>query len=312
MYDNAGNVYESTIRKWVHSPLPEEDRFLVVLENETSLLWDGNATHRDTAISYTYDAYGNVVQEKMWGEVNANGANGEFADSGSDSRTQSYAYIYNTQKNILAAVKEATLADADGVVVSKERAFYDNLEWGIVTKGNLTKAEKWLNTTDEYISTTYTYSPKGLVRTQTTPRGHTTTYSYDSFELYPTIISNALGHTSTLTYNYAVGDVKRVVDPNGMVQVYVYDGIGRVTSRKISSNTDADTLVTKEQTEYYDSLIPRRVVASVYHSEGNEPKKSFTYFDGFGRIIQTRVSSEEVNRFSVASIVYDALGRVNK
>ena len=311
-YDDAGNLYQSTIRKWVHSPLPEEGRFLVVLENETGISWDGNAAHRDTAVSYTYDSYGNVVQEKMWGEVDADVWSGNFVDVGDDTRIQSYGYVYNTQKNILAAVKETILMRGDGTVVAKERAYYDELAWGSIAKGNLTKAEKWLNTTDSYISTSYTYTPKGLARTQTDPRGNTTTYQYDSFELYPQSVVNELGHTSAFTYDYIAGDIKRVVDPNGLVQEYVYDGVGRVTAKNISSNTDGPILVTKEQTVYSDTVIPRKVISSVYLSEENEPKQTVSYFDGFGQLIQTRTSSEEVGIFSVASIEYDPLGRVNK
>jgi YD repeat-containing protein len=65
------------------------------------------------------------------------------------------------------------------------------------------------------------YPPGGLPYTQTTPGGAVTTYLY-----------------------YLNGDVAQVTDPDGEVTKYVYDGLGRVTTKTVISNSFPNGLTT--------------------------------------------------------------------
>jgi RHS repeat-associated protein len=80
-----------------------------------------------------------------------------------------------------------------------------------------------LQTTDaEGNTTSYTYTPLGLLASQTSPLGAVTGYGYDA-DGNLTSVTDANGHKTTYTYN---GDdlVTKKTDPLGDVTSYTYDG----------------------------------------------------------------------------------------
>src|SRR5690606_32691268 len=55
-----------------------------------------------------------------------------------------------------------------------------------------------------------------------------TTLSYDEDQVFPTEITNALGHTTRVVYDARFGVPALMADPNNVVQKFSYDGFGRL------------------------------------------------------------------------------------
>src|SRR6185437_4701061 len=102
--------------------------------------------------------------------------------------------------------------------------------------GNQTSVHRWLNTTGGYLTTSSIYNSNGLVTSVTDPKGNPpTTYQYGSGYAGsgPTSTANALGQTTSYTYDFNTGLVTSVKDPNGqntgLTTNYQYDDMLRTT-----------------------------------------------------------------------------------
>ncbi len=71
------------------------------------------------------------------------------------------------------------------------------------------------------------------------------------------------------------------------------------------------TLVTKSAYVYTDTGAPTSVKKTDY-LDATTSVDSYSYFDGLGRIIQTRQEAEDANNFSVKDFVYNNRGLLNK
>ncbi len=313
LYDNQGNLFASTIIKWDKVALGN-DRFLTLQKRLAKLTWDGDSSHRDSAEEFEYDQYGRLIKHTAWGEVIANASDGSFTDINSADKVSAlFEYAANEQTNMLSFASKKTVLGPDDVnKLRVERSLYDELPLGQIAKGNVTQEQDWLNTNDSYLATTYIYNNQGLVTSKTNPAGYTTTYEYDAPLLYPAKITNSLGHATTYTYDYAHGQPKRITDPNGIIKEHEYDGFGRLVKVLISDLNQAPLLIAKQEIAYNDAITPRLVLSKEFFSEGGLPQETYQYYDGFGRLIQTHTSSDIAGQYSVASLVYDGRGRIQK
>ncbi len=87
-------------------------------------------------------------------------------------------------------------------------------------RGNLTHVSQWLNTTGASITTAInTYDDTGNIVKTTDALGHPTQFTFSpTFGLaYLTQVQNALGHISTMNYDFNTGLVVSTKDPNGQV-----------------------------------------------------------------------------------------------
>ncbi len=150
-----------------------------------------------------------------------------------------------------------------------------------------------------------------MVTQETDPRGKITTYTYDSYNLYPATVNNALNQATQYTYDYSSGKVKQTTDPNGYVFQTVYDGMDRPIAEKQPDLAAPATLVTKSAYVYTDTGAPTSVKKTDY-LDATTSVDSYSYFDGLGRIIQTRQEAEDANNFSVKDFVYNNRGLLNK
>ncbi|MDO8620285.1 MAG: FG-GAP-like repeat-containing protein, partial [bacterium] len=224
--DSSGNVYAKTLNKWDEADLGSGAKF-VKLAQTVDATYDGDATHKDKAESYTYDSTnGNLTGKTEYGEVIGND-DGTFADTGTDDFTTAYTYATDGA-NLVGLPAEVSVTDHGANKVKGERYYYDTQALGSVTKGNQTKREVWKNGTD-YVATEKTYDGTyGLVTSETDPNGNTTAYTYDTTKLYPVTVTNALNQSTSFLYDYASGQVTQKTDPNGRVFQSTYDGLGRV------------------------------------------------------------------------------------
>jgi len=126
-------------------------------------------------------------------------------------------------------------------------------------RGNVTTVSQWINTTNTYVNTAYSYDDAGQRLTGRDARGNTTTFTYDSADAfpkdvtYPTPGSGVTIKTST-SYDQASGVLLSSSDPNNQVTTYrYYDRLlrpieidypgGGQTNYSYPSATETDTTV---------------------------------------------------------------------
>jgi len=307
--DSSGNKYAVTISKW-DKYNQGTGRDFVKLLRTVDFTYDGDTDHKDKAVEYTYeDATGNLTQKVEWGEVTG-ADSGTFTDTGSDKLTTDIAYAANSTAYIHLP-KTETVTNQSAAKVRESKFYYDGQSHGTVNVGNLTKEEKW-KTGSSYINTQKTYNTTyGLVTSDTDPRGKTTSYSYDTHNLYPATVTQPHSLATQYTYDYSSGQVKQTTDPNSLVFQTVYDGLDRVVEEKQPDHTTPSSLVTKTAYAYTDTSGAVKVQKTDY-LDGSTSVDTYTYFDGFHRPIQTRAEMEDSNTFAVTDTIYNNVEQVHK
>lgn len=330
--DAQGNLFTQVLNKWEYDRLSgvggSDDRSFAKLAQTIVRTFDGNTTHKDTASTYSYDEdTGNLISGVDFGEVIATDS-GTFTDAGTDKITTNVSYATPTgDVNMTGLVSGFIELNNSGTKVKEQKSYYDSLGFGEVGIGNTTKEESWISGST-YAAVNRTYNSFGLPLTETDPRNNTTTYSYDSFNLYPIIVTNALSHVTNLEYDYRLGQANKTTDSNGLVNKISFDGLGRATKEELTNpgQSDPNVLFTKKSVvfELYQEGGETRgwkTVQTNYLDEINTPtpreNKSVTYTDGFDRIIQTRTLVESANgssdpRYSVADTTYNSIAQVEK
>jgi hypothetical protein len=293
-YDASGNLYQSTINKWDSTNLGDSRTFVKLAQSVQST-YDGNASHRDSAQVYSYDpASGNQTQQINWGEVNA-ADDGSFTDIGTDKAITNITYATSSGGTMF---KPSTFGifDQSGSKVMEERHYYDGLSLGSLTTGNETKTENWITGTT-YASTTHTFNGYGLVTQSKSPRVETTSYIYDTANLYPATTTDPNGYQTYRTYDYNTGKVVTKTDPNGLLFETDYDGFGRPLYEKQPDITTPSTQVVKNSYTYNDASGGGSILKTNYLDAVNYFTQ-YTYLDGLGRKIQTRKETEDNNAFA--------------
>lgn len=308
--DSSGNIYSKTINKW-DSYSPSTGIKFVKLAQTLEITYDGDSDHKEKAVSYTYDnTYGNLTEQVEYGEVTG-ADDGTFTDTGSDKFTTDYSYAVNTTPYIVGRPSQDTTVDQSSVKVSENKYYYDGQTLGNVTDGNMTKQEMW-KTGSTYINTQKAYNTTyGIVTSATNARGKSTSYSYDTYNLYPATVTNALSQATSYTYDYSSGQVTQVTDPNSRVFQKVYDGLDRLKEEKQPDLSTPATLVTKTSYTYTDTSGAVKV-KQTDSLDGSTDVDTYTYFDGLNRPIQTRKEMESSNTFAVIDSVYNNFGQIYK
>jgi YD repeat-containing protein len=308
--DQSGNVFTRTVNKWARADYGDGRNFVKLVQT-LKQVYDGDASHRDTAVGTTYsDTSGNPILREDWGEVTGSG-DGSFTDIGTDSASTSWSYAASTtlSNSTLSLPAREFVVDQLGATVKDTKWYYDGLAFGGASKGNQTKEER-LKSGSTYITTQRTYNSYGNILTVIDPRGSTTTYSYDAFNLYPATTTNPLGQTQASQYDYATGKVATSTDANARVFVTKYDGLGRVIEEDQPDFTTPTTLVVKTKYTYTDSTsTPSRVFRQDYLNTATTSDQ-YTYFDGQGRTIQTKKEAESANGFITGDTIWNAIGQV--
>jgi len=172
--------------------------------------------------------------------------------------------------------------------------------------GNLMWKEPWLSDGSHPTRVTYTYDSYGNLETITDARGNTTTTEYEAvLHTHPSrVISPSTGGTSHTvrypTYDYRWGKPTQMIDENGHITSYAYDGIGRLVQTDLPDGG-------REINNYYDSAVPNYLLTQVLEN-GSDTIDTYEYFDGLSRPVQT-ISFGENNTLIVTRQHYDNMGR---
>ncbi|PID83523.1 hypothetical protein CSB11_00720, partial [Candidatus Campbellbacteria bacterium] len=295
--DQSGNLYTKTYTNYTENNLGNNSNS-VLLDSEVSEQYDGTSSHTDFATKYLYDQYGNVTEQTNFGLVNSN-SNGSFTDTQNDKRVVEYEYLNDTSKYIVSLPTKEVLKNKDDQKEKETKYTYDQ-------NGNLTKQSNWISG-NEYADTSYTYNSVGLPTEQTDPLGNITKYTYNNLKLYPATITNALNQKTRYLYNLYTGNYTKVTDPNENTTLYKYDGLNRLT--RVSKTFANGNTVYNKKVEYNTQVFPNYTKQTLYRS-GTNKQNIYTYFDGFGRSIQTK--SETQNGYATQDKVYNQMGLLQK
>jgi hypothetical protein len=255
--DPADVLLTRTTIKWEHVNVNSlnGDRYFVYPKQTITEYFSG--TNKALANENYFDiTNGNLLNTINFGEVLASDPL-NFTDIGTDKKTISFNY--STDNAGIYNLSEEIKTDQNGFTFSNVKHYFDNLPFGLLSKGLETRKET-LKSNNIYIPKIYSYDNFGNKISETDPLKNTTSFFYDSYNLYPIKITDALSHETNIVYDYALGKPKSVFNQNGFENQYIYDGIGRILSIKtpdIDARVNSDPLVISKTFSYVD--IPNNI-----------------------------------------------------
>ncbi len=265
-----------------------------------------------------YDEKGNLKQVDNLGDINTT----------IDDASVYTVWISNTAGTVWVPKSiEKKAYKLDGVTFASaayQELYYDEQLLGTVVKGLLTK--KMIDNADDDVTLTYGYDSNNgnllWFRDGKMSGGtaNTITYVYeDNYKTYLLTETNAAGHVTTIGYDTTHMWPTQVTDANGQVWKTHYDAFGRVD--KTAAPLDNISTTPTKQYTYTDPEIdagtgnittPGYVQASVRKDPESIYSPSYSYYDGLGRVIQTKTPTETADIWTTVDYFYDASGRNDK
>jgi RHS repeat-associated protein len=138
---------------------------------------------------------------------------------------------------------------------------------------------------------------------QTDPLGNCSYITYDSYNLLPIETKDAQNYTTTIVNDYYRLQPNEITDPNGSKNLVKYNALGMVTAlaqdgaQSEGDNLSSPTIVYEYNLHNWSNNhmpVAVHVMARETHADGGTPwLHSYTYSDGLGREIQTKVQAED-------------------
>lgn len=246
----------------------------------------------------THDQYGNVTEQFNYGQV----CEGDVT-CGDDERLQYTEYAINTDKWLLRQPRRVWQTDESGDFVSEQHFYYDGesyvgLPLGQITHGNLSRQTGNLGPLENnrVVETLrQAFDSYGNVVGIMDANGNLTTVSYDSVVHTFPVVEQIHLEDSVLSYaaayDFGFGQLTGATDFNGNALGYEYDVFGRI--HKIA--LPGDTLGLPTQQFVYDLGSPRSSITTLDREQSGEAavRTSVVYYDGLGRVLQTRREAED-------------------
>jgi RHS repeat-associated protein len=232
-------------------------------------------TARRSFIGTEYDAWGNVAITRDHGDVDRTG----------DERRVDRLYRPNPATFVIGAVAAETEYPTltGGPIVRQTLNLYDGAaSWDAApTRGELTRAQDWLDTATGYLERSWVRDANGNVVAATDRVGATTTATYTPSGRWRTSTTDALGHVESFAWSYTCDAPITITDANGAVSSFRYDALCRVARidrpggdfevRRYPAVVDAGT-------QYVETAGPGATTGEQWRR---------VYFDGLGRAYRT-------------------------
>jgi hypothetical protein len=169
-----------------------------------------------------------------------------------------------------------------------------------------------------YATNGFAYDAYGNIIRHTNEVGVVTETTYDTY-FYTLPASHITGNfVTSVTYDRASGQVTDQVSPAGLVTKHIYDEFFRLKETWISSVPNGTPDVWKIRYDYnrggiVNGVSQNYVKVTKNNALADDPgHETWTYTDGLGRTIQTRVESEAQQGlaapFRVSDLVYGQRG----
>lgn len=307
--DVNNNLLKQNITKWESSQIGTTPAYFAYPVQTISRIFTGSNSY-DTAEGYTYSTTnGNLTDKTNYGTVTSTGYQ-SFTDTGNDFMKTTYTY---TNTNNLQLPIKVLVEDVNNNKISEKKLYYDNLLFGVASLGNNTSEESWISGST-YSTASKSYNIYGMPISATDSMGNTTNINYDTYNLYPSSITNALSQTTNYIYEYNTGKAIQTIDPNGTINEVDYDGFGRPLALRSSSDTSYSSLINKALYTYNDTMgsggnVPYVQKTTNYSSTLSGT--SYSLLDGFGREIRSVIQSSPTT-YVASDTVYNNMGRVSQ
>jgi RHS repeat-associated protein len=308
-----GLVYVAYARKWNgydYSMVREFDSYRIFNEIHLNKAEETFGA-KTTSTEYVYDDYGNIIYEKIHGDISTN----------TDDATRWLAYYPNTTTNILSKparerVYTTIVTSDDGGSNLKTEAlyYYDGNNTSLTTpptKGMLTRVESKKDASSSVSSYT-TYDTYGNVLTTTDANGNVTTTTWDSkYHTYPATRTFPITSlTESYTYDPGTNNILNITDVNEQVTTYQYDTFKRAT-KVIKPGDSANSPSIEHQYNNWGTINQQHLKTLTKISEGNYVWQS-QYFDGLGRVVQVHSKGESGHTIISGTTTFNNRGLVDK
>jgi RHS repeat-associated protein len=309
IYDVSGQLYQKTIDTWTTTDLGYDNTYIYKSQTLT-MNYDGGSSHRDSAVTYSYNtSNGNLDSTIQYGEVEGN-SDGSFTDviELDEKTTTTFSYASDSIGDIRNKPSQVLVTNESGATLKKTRYYYDGSTYGNVSVGNLTRHSEWYDISSIWLNTDYTYNSYGLITSVRNPRAYSTSFTYDSYNLYPATSTNAKGYSSSTSYDYASGQISIHTDENGATNQNEYDGFGRLKSVSLP-DPNTGTLTVLSTISYNDSSVP--ISSTTTTTVNSVSSIAVNYFDGFGRLVESNTLGEDAV-YSTVDFWYDDFGNLER
>lgn len=219
------------------------------------------------------------------------------------------------------------LAGADGLVVSESWTSYDGLDRGAVGPTGLATHEQRRGgppglpgrEPDDSIdpSSTRGYDAYGNLAWEIDALGRRRAIfrgTADPTFTFPDGETDALGRVTATCFDPRTGQISHAVDPNGAITRTEYDGFGR-RAAEYGPYDSADRPTVSYVHDY--SGVPARVFRFAREQSGAGDRTgtagnlvTIAFFDGMGRLLQTKVEAPDGRMVVGRAVTFDAAGRV--
>lgn len=262
--------------------------------------------------AYSYDNYGNVTKTNYYGDIDKTG----------DEKSVLADFSINSSDWLISfPSRERVFSDLDGggSLAAETQYLYDNNTsyTNTLTKGDLTKVRRSLDSKAIYLETSSIYNGYGLETSRTDARNYTTSIEYDSvYDAFPVKITNPKGHIERMAYNSPTsatgifGQLRSKVDENGNEALFEYDQFGRKT--KVIGPYDGSSTYGSEAYEYSIGGPGANYILTRTTEENGTPNHliKIDVFDGFERVIQTAKESKDTQLYSYITTLYNERGEI--
>ncbi|WP_144391807.1 SpvB/TcaC N-terminal domain-containing protein [Pleionea sediminis] len=268
----------------------------------------GESERLTVRTEYEYDSFGNITKIFELGCLEYLKNEACHSDQRITETTFSASYPAARDAWILDRVVSTSVSDDEQSVYKKEHYFYDDESFsgsnlGVFSSGNLTMIHAWVNpnSSDEVIAASrFKYDDYGNVSDVYDPlwgkeAGHHTQLGYDStyhsFLTSRTLNTGELLLTESAEVDPLWGAITWHEDFNGQRQSFLYDDLGRLSS--IIRVGDSEALPSSRysyqlQALQNDNELVNYIETKKKSSDDGDYIVSRSYFDGFGRLLQTR------------------------
>jgi len=303
--DGFGNRWSESRTVWDRREISPGIQFVFAAASETDLV-GGDTTFRTVRTEYAYDNYGNVTEARELGDVLRTG----------DERITRTDFEYREADWLVSLVSESEVLESDGATRVSSRSFeYDGA-------GSLRFERVRLNDPripgDREIVNEFRYDSFGNIAEAVDPRGNISrTFYDDATHAYPVRTLNALGHTEEFEYDARFGEITLHRDANGAERKVEFDSFGRAaTTWNPQDPVDDPTTVFSYDDRFIDAngdgigeIFPSVTQLVKDSLPGDGVFRTQSFYDGFGRMIQTRSESEDsAVQIVSGSITFDERG----
>ncbi|MBI4924142.1 MAG: hypothetical protein HY834_20595 [Devosia nanyangense] len=270
-------------------------------EQVTDYLVGGNVTTRR---QWTYDGYGNTLQEKDLG----------VTSSTLDDAITSSTYQLNTTDYLVGFPTQVTVKNSTGAVLRDTQYVYDGAadNASVPTAGHVTTTRIWLASESRWIEAAAAYDAFGNLTATIDPLGNRAETDYDATtHQFAVEMRNPLyfdGDTrqkSSTVWDTRCSKPVSTVDLNGLTTTYQHDALCRDTRT---------TLPTGEyrRTVYQDIGDPtiQRIPTLSTPADGTTEVWSQVYIDGLGRTYRVTSTGTDPAKSVIVATTYAKRGNV--